>query len=238
MSNGWHGNFCLVFRDHKKNFSEQHRTSTGLLCGKFHLEADHCRRCMGESSNHLAPKRRGYQLARAYRRPEVSNKVSNSAGTQTELHRVLLQAQVAGIGQASNITEIKRKRFRDQFHSPFEWMTQMKPRDKVLRRGSPQQIQVPTASRACRQTSTTRLMHTTRWKWKIPTSSSRWPHVLKARFPKRWGDWRGGISAIHCSRVSRSTSNLSTDFFFPAETREPIKKLHKAYLTADFWSPG
>ena len=221
MDSGRDGNFCLVCRDHNKKALANDVERWRINYVGIYLGADHCRRCMGESSNHPTPKRHGCQRARAYRRLVVSNKVSNNAWIQTKLHRVLLRAQVARIGQASNKIGIKRKKFRDQSHSPIEWMIQTKTKSKVLRRVSPQHIQAPTESQVCHQTSTTRWALI--WTWgnetENPTFSNCCPHVLKAKFPKRWGDWRGGISMIHCSRVSRRTSNLSTDFFCDWDVR-------------------
>ena len=129
---------------------------TGPSCMQNHLGADHCRKYMGESSNHPTPILHGSQRAPAYRRLEASNKFSNNAGIQTKLSRALLQAQVAKTGQASNITKIMQKKFRDQFHSPFEGRNQTKIRNKALRRVSPQHIQLPKVSQGARQTATER----------------------------------------------------------------------------------
>ena len=191
---------------------------------------------MGENSNHPIPKRHGCLRARAYRRLEASNRVSNNAGIQIKQHRVLLWARVARIGRASNKTGIMRKKFRDQSHSPFEWMIQRKTKSRVLRRVSPQHIQAPTESQVCHQTSTTMCALICIWGDEAGklTFSSCWPHVLKAKFPKRWGDWRGGISMIHCSRVSRRTSNLSTDLFCDWEVR--IKHVEQNYTW--LWCSG
>ena len=44
------------------------------------------------------------------------------------------------------------------------------------------------------------------------TSSSRLPHVRKARFPNRWGVCCGGISSIHVSSFSSNSIVFSTAY--------------------------
>ena len=110
-----------------------------------HLGVVHFRKCREENSNHPVPRLRDCPQVRVYTRLEVSNIISDNVWRQSRRDRALLLRQAGRTWPESNREETGRKRFHDQFRSPFEKTTQTMSAGTVLCGVWLSRIQVPKA---------------------------------------------------------------------------------------------
>ena len=101
--------------------------------------------------SHQVPIRRGSQPVPVGRHLEASNITSCIAGIRPRRDRARRREWVARIEPTLNITETTQKRFRGQFHSPFDQMIQRPREDKALCTELFLETQVQGVSRGCHQ---------------------------------------------------------------------------------------